>query len=413
MNDFIRDHLEQGPITYLDISHSQSINEPLSKAHLIEFYLENSSNLTAAIEVCAVENNCVKCHYCFYPLNKEECKNYGTVLSATICALSKKDHKMNFEELIQCLSKYSKHQVKSIPKIIHAPNVIKTTPAESIHKTEQNKSQSRKSADKKQPTRNIFEKQSKLSISVSKKGDTPKPENQPEPMPGIKTEIKSEILPEIQPELHSEIKPEIKPEPMAEIIPVNSEKAKMLGPITDLIKQENQNIVSAKPENDQTKTPPKTKKVKREREQGDEKKEDEVKAKQKGKKSKIVMDSDEEYEDFSNKKSEPISNSEEKGTPSEKMADMINEKQPETHEEYKEIKKTRQEKKTRFLQDENGYLVSEDYFETVEYTERVKVRVENEGNAIKEEEGEKKESVKKGKKKDATQMDISNFFKKK
>eukprot|EP00826_Nyctotherus_ovalis_P009594 TRINITY_DN12537_c0_g1_i5.p1 TRINITY_DN12537_c0_g1~~TRINITY_DN12537_c0_g1_i5.p1 ORF type:complete len:305 (+),score=104.86 TRINITY_DN12537_c0_g1_i5:25-915(+) len=86
----------------------------------------------------------------------------------------------------------------------------------------------------------------------------------------------------------------------------------------------------------------------------------------------------------------------------EKREQLVDLKQ-EDKSEYKEVIKTRKEKKTVTRMDEHGYLTVEDFYEDVEYVDKIKVKPQVAAGGA--------EDKPKKKKKDSRQMDIGSFFK--
>ncbi len=344
-------------MTYLDLVHDCKLQSPQSKLELVQYYLKNgrAQSLTAAAEVCLLSHDSVICEYCFYPAEASK-KFPGKIVSVCICALARGP--LDFAALgnsfqkhdpARPLRKASVPQAK-VPKLVTEPAAGK------------------KSAARNQVTsKTAFERQAKLDFSGAAAEGKKTPNST-----GEKAKAGKDI--------------NVKKGEVVQDKRSGAEKAKEMA-------EEKAEETKSNGSAGKSKSKAKGKKPAKE---------------PMGKKQKraheLVMEPPTQPP-----KSAKKSKTEESESPEtkNKVVDLAPAPVPVHVDEYKEVTKTRKDKKTRYVKDESGYLVAEDYYEEVQYTERVKVK------NTEEEEPLPTTSGKKGRKKSQDQPSIMSFFNKK
>ena len=348
MKDFIETSLEKGPVTYLDISYENNMEVSTAKACLIDYLIENTNSVNAMMEICIASKGILICKYVTFPPDLSLLKSQGKIISLTVSAIYKKTDALSMDSFINCMSKYN-------PKVEHQEIKMNDYSPIPIIKTEKVKSPKKEIVT---TTKKKFgaPKQAKLeSLNfVSKTGaENKKP----------KRIVDDEDLSDVEmtkEKSHKNIDPE------------ESHKIKSPAKPSSKIKRPHEELSDSEEES------PHKKIAKIESDKSDDKSEDK---------------SDDKLDDKLNDKSDNKSDNEKN---SDKNQDPV---------DYIEVKRTKSELITVHTQDNDGYLISENKYVTVEYTEKVKKP------SLKTIVEHKKPPETKKIKKNKGQMSINDFFK--
>lgn len=341
MRDYIKSQLEHGPVTYLDISFDRKCPLPFSKAHLIEYYVQNKDSLDAVLEISITKDGVTSCQYVLWEPDPFARKMPSDDVEAAVCAIALKKDGLTLNSLLQCMAK---HKPKLKPRTIPMADINEIKVASKEVKAEKKPvvGASKKGNFEKQGTISSLYTVSKKSAKSPRQEIKEGPRDEEQSVEGKKEPVSqsNETKESVESQGNS----------TAQLIPAKQREA------------------------DEGKR--KTKKIKRDREPSPE----------------------------SNPSPKPIPKLMQPTSSLHEKDEQLVDLRQQDNCEYKEVIKTRKEKRTVMGRDEHGYLTVEDCYEEVEYVDRIKVKPQVVVSVV-------EDKPKKNKKRDSKQMDIESFFK--
>jgi len=146
MKEYIKSKLDNGPVSYLDVSFDKKCSLPGAKAQLIEYFIGNEDSLDAVLEICFTKDGIVNCQYVLSAEDVLSGEMPGEDIEIAICAIANKKDGLTLNTLLQCLSKHkSEYKVQAVPMMdISEPKVNKQIEETKKVKTTENKNSNTK-----------------------------------------------------------------------------------------------------------------------------------------------------------------------------------------------------------------------------------------------------------------------------